>query len=119
MEFKQTHSDEIILKELGKRLAHVRVESGLTQAQLAYEAGISKRTLERMEAGSSTQLSSVIRVLRALALMENLESLIPDAVPSPMRQLIDGPSRRKRASRPRTVSPEPSAAGPWQWGDES
>ena len=50
-------SDETLLKELGQRIARLRLERNLSQAQLAEQAGISKRTLERLEAGAAaTQL---------------------------------------------------------------
>lgn len=110
-----SHTDDTLLQELGLRLSRYRIEAGFTQAELAYEAGISKRTLERMEAGSSTQLSSLVRVLRALALVDHLDALIPDTVPSPMKELMGTEHVRKRASRKKSPTP----LGPWTWGDES
>ncbi len=44
-------TDEAVLAELGARIAGRRVELQLTQAAVAEQAGIAKRTLERMEAG--------------------------------------------------------------------
>ena len=38
-------NDGMILRELGERLAHARLESNLTQAALAEQAGVAKRTL--------------------------------------------------------------------------
>jgi len=43
---------ESILEELGGRLASVRLGRNLTQAALAEEAGVSKRTVERLESGA-------------------------------------------------------------------
>ena len=58
--------DEVILRELGERLARVRLERNLTQAGLAEQAGVSKRTVERLESGGVTQLvRSGARVPRA------------------------------------------------------
>lgn len=51
MKIAGQHPDEAILKELGGRLAGVRLGRNLTQAALAEQAGVSKRTVERMEAG--------------------------------------------------------------------
>jgi predicted transcriptional regulator len=49
----------------------------LSQAQLAEQAGISKRTLERLEAGAAaTQLSLFLWVLRQLDRLERLALLI-------------------------------------------
>ena len=44
-------TDKAVLTELGQRLERRRIDAALTQAQLAQEAGISKRTLERIESG--------------------------------------------------------------------
>jgi DNA-binding XRE family transcriptional regulator len=44
-------TDDAVLAELGARIAGRRVELQLTQAAVAEQAGIAKRTLERMEAG--------------------------------------------------------------------
>ena len=45
-------TDEAILAELGKRFAQRRLELQLTQEMLAEQAGVSKRTVERVEAGA-------------------------------------------------------------------
>jgi len=68
MELTKLLSDEAILSELGERLSRSRLDLQLTQAEVAEQAGIAKRTLERMEAGHSSQLSSLIRVPRTTAL---------------------------------------------------
>ena len=57
-------------REMGGRLARVRLERNLTQIQLAEQAGVSKSTVERLESGAvATQLSGFIRVCRVLDLM--------------------------------------------------
>ena len=113
-------TDEAILSELGTRLAQVRLERNLTQAQLAGQAGVSKRTVERMESGAvATQLSGFIRVCRALNLVERFDLLIPEAIPSPIAQLKLQGRRRRRASAARAVTKavkDPSAK--WTWKDK-
>ena len=47
-------TDSAVLHELGERLSRRRIDAGLTQAELAHEAGVSKRSVERIEAGEST-----------------------------------------------------------------
>ena len=89
-------TDEAVLKELGGRLAGARIGQNLTQAALAEQAGVSKRTVERLESGAvATQLSSFLRVCRVLGLMERFESLVPEAAASPMAQL-----KRQGGNRP-------------------
>mgnify|MGYP000461714881 CR=1 FL=1 len=51
-------------------------DSPLTQADLAHEAGVSKRTVERIEAGASAQMASLIRIFRVLDLMPALDRFI-------------------------------------------
>ncbi|TLY79869.1 MAG: helix-turn-helix transcriptional regulator [Gammaproteobacteria bacterium] len=113
-------TDEALLRELGARLERRRIDANLTQAQLALEAGISKRTLERIETGDSTDFVMLIRVLRALKLIEGLENLIPDLPQSPITLLKLRGRERKRAGHPRTRSGRAAThkpAGPWKWGE--
>jgi len=107
--------DEVILRELGGRLARVRLERNLTQAGLAEQAGVSKRTVERMEAGGVTQLVNLVRVCRVLDLLERFEALIPEPVASPVAQLKQRGKERKRASSAKATT---ARAGKWQWDDK-
>lgn len=99
MKTEPWHADAALLAELGRRLARCRLNAGITQAALAYEAGISKRTLERIEAGESVQLANFLRLLRVLGLVENLDALAPPDEPGPMDLLRMKGKRRQRASR--------------------
>jgi transcriptional regulator with XRE-family HTH domain len=109
-------SDEAILRELGQRLAGIRLDRNLTQAQLADHAGLSKRTVERLESGEvATQLSGLVRVCRALDLLERFETMVPERAPSPIAQLKQRGRARRRASRATATAP-PSQ--PWTWGAE-
>ena len=108
-------ADEAILRELGERLARVRLQRNLTQAELATEAGVSKRTVERIEAGGASQLVNLVRVCRALDLVESFDALIPEPLPSPVAQLKLRGKERKRASAAKPHAP----SGKWQWGDKT
>ena len=98
MKLEPLHTDSALLAELGRRLARCRLNAGATQAVLAHEAGVSKRTLERIEAGESVQLANFLRLLRALGLVENLDALAPPDEPGPMDLLRMKGKRRRRAS---------------------
>jgi transcriptional regulator with XRE-family HTH domain len=108
-------TEDQILVELGHRLAQCRLEAPLTQAELAERAGVSKRTVERIEAGATTQLSTMIRLLRALGLLDRLDGLIREAGARPMDLLKLQGKVRQRAPRKRRSTNNT----PWQWGDES
>ena len=114
MPIQRLMSDEALLHEIGQRIARLRLERNLSQAQLAEQAGISKRTLERLESGAAaTQLSLFLRVLRQLDLLERLEQLLPEPQPSPLALLEQQQqATRKRASRRRIAKPATS----WSWG---
>ena len=113
---KQT-ADEVVLAELGGRLARIRLERNLTQGQLAEQAGVSKRTVERLESGAvATQLSGFIRVCRVLGVLERLDALVPEPVPSPLAQLKWRGRQRRRASTAKAV---PAAVKKWAWGNEA
>lgn len=107
-------TDESVLEELGARLASARLARNLTQAALAEQAGVSKRTVERLEAGAvATQLSGFLRVCRVLGLVEQFENLVPEAGVSPMEQLKRQGAKRQRASgKKAAVAPKQ-----WTWGD--
>ncbi|MFV0277747.1 MAG: helix-turn-helix domain-containing protein [Parahaliea sp.] len=119
MQMTSLHTDEALLAELGQRLAARRVDLQLTQSQLAEQAGIAKRTLERMEAGHSSQVSSLIRVLRVLDAMPGLDNLIPAPGPRPMELLERKGRRRQRASGKRGSKAADNAPESWQWGDDA
>ncbi len=116
MKMSKLLADEAILAEIGERLARRRLDLQLTQADVAEQAGIAKRTLERIEAGHSAQMSSMIRIFRVLDLLPRLDDLIPEAAPRPMDLLKRKGKIRQRASKRRRSE---RSDKPWTWGDES
>ena len=116
MRLSKQLTDEGVLRELGSRLAAARLARNLTQAALAEEAGVSKRTLERLESGEVVaRLSAFVRVIRALGLIDRLDALVPAPAPSPVEQLKLAGRQRKRASGPRAEGKR--APRKWKWGD--
>ena len=115
MEFSRESSDEAVLLEFGSRIARHRLNRNLTQDALAREAGVSKRTLHRIEHGQSAQVVQWIRLLRALDLLENLDTLVPGQAVSPLQQVKRQGKQRRRASSP---TDQPGESRPWTWGDE-
>jgi transcriptional regulator with XRE-family HTH domain len=118
MKISKLLDDESILIEVGARIAQRRLEMQLTQASLAEQAGVAKRTVERIEAGASAQMSSLIRLFRVLELLPGLELLLPESQPSPMALLKHKGKQRQRASSQKQTSgvEEPK---PWSWDDET
>ena len=110
-------SDQAIMDEIGQRLAQRRINSGLTQAELARQAGVGRSTVERLEAGRSTQMQSFMRVLRVLDLLEQFFKLFPKPGLHPMDLLKIQPKVRQRASSKRRPAQE--TASKWVWDDDS
>ncbi len=108
-------TDEAVLAELGARITARRIELQLTQAAVAEQAGIAKRTLERMEAGLTSQLATMIRVLRVLDVASGLDGLIPESGPRPMDLLKQKGKARQRASSQRTAT---ATTQPWRWDEK-
>ncbi len=115
MKIKNELSDGAILAELGERITRRRLDHQLTQAALAREAGVAKRTLERVEAGATAQMSTIIRIFRVLDLLPALDQVLPASKPGPIELMKrKGKTRRRASSQAR--SPEQQA--PWTWGDD-
>ena len=108
-------TDDVILAELGARIASRRIELQLTQAAVAEQAGIAKRTLERMEAGLTSQLVTLVRVLRVLDAASGLDGLITESGPRPMDLLKRKGKVRQRASGRRGAK---AAGKSWSWDEK-
>jgi transcriptional regulator with XRE-family HTH domain len=116
MRFDSRITDDAVLAEIGARIERTRLERNLTQRHVAHEAGVGERTLKRLEAGGGGNLTTLVRVLRALDLLPGLEALLPEPLPSPIQQARLAGARRRRASEP--PAPSPPEDG-WTWGDET
>lgn len=109
-------TDDALLKLIGERLARLRLAGNLTQSQVAEQAGLGLRTVQRLEQGAAaTQLSGFVRVCRVLGIVERFEELVPEMAASPMAQLKQQGRKRRRA----TGKKAPSATTKWTWGEPS
>src|SRR6202451_4934602 len=88
--------DAAVLAELGRRLTRQRLERNWTQAELAAEAGIGQATVQRAERGESVQMTSMIKLLRALGLLGGLDVAIPESIGLPIARLEREQRRRRR-----------------------
>jgi len=112
IDFSVAASDQIEAV-LCKRLESVRLSRNMTQKQLAEEAGVSPRTIGRLEKGQGVSLDTFIRVMRALGIQYSLEALLPDPTVRPIERVGITARERKRA---RPVHPSDEQLN-WSWGD--
>ncbi len=104
-----------IEKSLCAQLVQIRLTRNITQAQLAEEAGVSLKTIARMEKGAGVTLDTFIRILMAFQLQGNLRGLLPNPAVRPVERVARTGKERRRA-RPARPGGEPPAS--WAWGDE-
>ncbi|MBO5336392.1 MAG: helix-turn-helix domain-containing protein [Lachnospiraceae bacterium] len=111
MKIENTHSNISILKEMGQRIKDIRIGQSLTQKELCEKAGVSFNTVVRIENGEGSNINNLMRIMRALGLIENFNLLIPEQEQLP-EEAFKSEYKRKRVSKSRLDKVE------WQWGDE-
>ena len=74
-----------IIRELGKRYSDYRKRMGYTQKEVAEKSGLSIFTISSFENGASTgiTLASLIKLLRAIDSLDEIEKLLPELTVSP------------------------------------
>ncbi|WP_223846099.1 helix-turn-helix domain-containing protein [Wenzhouxiangella sp. AB-CW3] len=72
---QMTQDDKVFFKQLGKRVAGLRKELGLTQIQLAEQLGISQQLIAAYEAGARKIPASMLPTLAKLFAV-SLEELV-------------------------------------------
>jgi transcriptional regulator with XRE-family HTH domain len=107
-------SPEALEAILGSKLERLRLSKNISQSVLAKEAGVSRRTITRLENGEGTSLDTFIRVMQALGIVDRLETLLPDATTRPVERIKLGGRERKRARTKKS-----SNADVWTWGPET
>lgn len=105
---------EQIEAELGQRFESIRLAHNINQTQLAERAGVSRRTITRLENGHGVSVDTLVRVMQAFGLAERLATLLPDADIRPIDRVRFKGKERRRARTRRT-----SAPAEWHWGDGS
>ena len=93
-------SNKAIQKEIGIRLQRERLNQNITQVQLSERVGISRRTLVAAEKGEGTTLETLIRILRGLDRIGQLDRFLPDPGLSPIQVAkLKGKVRKKATGK--------------------
>lgn len=79
------YSNSEIVQLLGERYKEYRVRVGLTQKEISEKTNVSVMTIHRFESGAATNiaLGTIISLLRAIGMLENVDGLLPELPPSP------------------------------------
>ena len=131
------------LKDLGQRIAGLRYKAQLKQSELARDAGVSLRTLQRLESGEIVKTDVLLKVFQRLGRLEEFFEALAPAELSPYEQLeqvgltpadlgkrkavvaLYGPEQRRRVRRVASTragekGPDEGGARPvtFQWPED-
>ena len=109
-------TNEHLERIIGQRIKQYRLDRNITQADLAEQAGLARRTITSIEKGEGGTVNTLLRVLRALGRLNLIGELFeePPVSPNRLREMELKKHTRKYASKPR----KQSEAKPWVWEDE-
>src|SRR5882672_5963779 len=99
--------------EIAERLAHAlrawRISpqgAAMSQVDLAHKSGIGLTPLKRFEKTGAITLRNLVALLRALNLLDGLETLVPEPdAPGPLSLLAAERKRTQRKRAPRAGTP--------------
>lgn len=107
----QNLNDDTICAEMGKRLKALRLRKNLTQEDVARLTRLSLNPIKSLEQGQG-KLSTIIAVMRALGVLDTLDSFIPEAPVSPIQIAKMHGKKRQRGSG-RRIAKEPLERSEW------
>ena len=92
---------------IGERARQHRLQRNIPQAELARQVGLHRSAIVSLEKTGHCSMDTLVRVLRGLDMLENLEALLPPVPPSPILAAKLGGKQRKYARSPKKQSPAP------------
>jgi transcriptional regulator with XRE-family HTH domain len=94
----QSQSPEDLAVLLGEGLRALRLDRNLEQKTLADQAAVSVSALKNLEGGKGANISTLVRVLRALGREDWLKTIAPVVTINPLT-LPTGGGHRQRARK--------------------
>ena len=91
-------NDSAIVEELGQRLRRRRLNRNMTQEELAEKAGLARYSVSQMENGANFSCLTLIKVLRILECLDELDAFLPPPGISPLQLAKMQGKTRERAS---------------------
>ena len=89
-------TNEAISNDIATRIKRYRLQAGYSQEDLSKKTGLSLHSISNIETGKNITFDNLIKVLRALGLINNVRLLVPDTLNSPFDEL-------KRKSEPQRM----------------
>ena len=95
-------NNNAIMISIGKRIESLRLQKHIKQVELAKASTVSISTVRRMEAGKNFSMEALVKVLRSLDQLQDLQALITVPSLSPVEIAkqgfkVDTKSRRVRS----------------------
>ena len=94
-------SDIEIKHQIGQKIKSERLRQNVTQENLALNSGVSLSTLKKI--GEISSFTSFLMVIRALGLLDNIESLLEPHVLSPNEYFEMVHSQKKKIRKKASV----------------
>lgn len=109
-------SNDAILAEIGDRLRRLRLNADISQEALAESTGLSRKTVQNAESGENCSMDTLVRMLRGLNALDQLENFMPSASPSPIQMArLHGKTRRRARKAGSAKGGPPDKNGEWKW----
>ena len=112
MKINGSENNTFILAEIGKRIKEIRVTHSMTQKEMAEKAGVSTKTVERIESGENVKIENLLNVLRILNFLQNINLLVPE---QEFLSVEEKEKKRQRVSKKKIVDND---VNEWKWGAE-
>ena len=93
-------TDEEICRQIIEGCRQKRIALELKQTDLAQRSGLSIATIKGFELGRSVNLTTLIKIMRALGELHRVENLAPEWIVSPKSiSMEERPKKKKRVRR--------------------
>lgn len=77
-------TNEALLQYVGMQMRQMRINSQMSQQQLADRSGVSRATIMQVESGRGVKMESIIAMLRAMNKLELLNNFETQALVNPL-----------------------------------
>jgi len=92
-------TDAEIIRLIGLRIQKKRLLNNITQDQLAYETGLSRLTIHKIENGQGPKLDSLVRILRFFGELDKLDQILKAQKFSPKELYKNQANKQRQRAR--------------------